>query len=443
MSSFAAIRSATAAIDEIAKATGRLSIEALPTIDPSILDAMKGVPDDYLSRVELAKLAGAMPEPGVLEQLAELQPQLDAWDEAVSAHARADRERAELIGSTLAQQAAEHARLLDGTLSQFEDIRSPALDSYYRMMEHDFRETRERMLRGSDMAAELVESINRRSADSWTVIQQTIDSVSRVTDFARIRESLAFDAIEEQMRTLRESWDRDVRAWHDMDSLAGSVASMAELLRSSEITAHAGALAVNGFEIDRQELEQFLAGEDALREIRLEKLAELIAAQKDPRRQATYVAVLLFLLQMLVQFVVGIASSKTERAWSEGASQRKNAVRTMRSAVEQRASRAIDKGVPLALLARYRLVTASKLIVRSKPTRDSRPLGVLQLGDVVLHVSTVKRSWALVEWVPEGDDLRVRGWVFARYLDKLRLPRNPPTELASDPQQDLEPVACH
>lgn len=430
MATFEALRPDTSALEEAAKAARGYVTDILPTIDKSIVDAVKGLPDDYLSRVEIAKLGGSMPETRDLSQMAGLA----AWDKTAGAQIRSALEAGEVAGSALARQAEDYSRLVDRTAGLYEAVQPLALDSFSRLMERELQTTKELFLRDSALA-ELAESANRRGADTWTLIQQAAESMPRISDVGWIRESLALDTIDGQMRALREVWDRDPRqALQSLDDLVGAIGDVATVLRSARITTLDGTLTVDGFEIHRGELEQFLVGEEGLRGISFEKLHELVGQQKDPQKRAWYAVVLRFLLKtVFLPFIIGIASSKVERAWSEGASQAKTAARTMRTAVEQRASQAVDKGVPRELLARYRIVTTGTLLIRAKPTRDSQRLGSLHVGDVVLLISTSKRSWALVDWSPDGDDVRVRGWVFARYLIKLRFPSSTAIKATENP----------
>ena len=321
-------------------------------------------------------------------------------------------------------------------------LQPPAVEALHRAMERDLQAPKELLLQGSAVA-DLAASVNRRSAAAWEEIQKAVESVAQLADFESLSQRLTLETIDDQMRRLRESWDR-LGPNQGLENLVGSMADTAALLRSSQVTVRDGALSIDGVAIDRQGLEQFLAGEDGLQSAGFEKLATIAAQQRDPGKRAKYVAVLLFLLKnVLLPFLLSVAASKVERAWSEGTPQQKTALRAVRQTVEQRASHAIEMGVPPQLLARYRVVTAGTLVVRTKPTRNSQPRGVLHAGDVVLYVSRAKRSWALVEWTPTGEEVRIRGWVFARHLVSLRLRTGAPTDITSDLEGAPEPIACH
>lgn len=375
-----------------------------------------------------------------------LQAPLDAYGSIE----RQVRDAFEPLGSMDALQKwiTEDLHRTDFIEAQIRDslgaLQPPVVEALHRAMERDLQASKELLLRGAAVA-DLAASVNRRSAAAWEEIQKAVESVARLADFEWLSQRLTLDTIEDQMRRLRESWDRDLRGpIHGLEDLVGSMADTAALLRSSQVTVRNGALSIDGFVIDRQGLEQLLAGEDGLQSFGFEKLPTIAAQQRDPGTRAKYVAVLLFLLKnVLLPFLLSVAASKVERAWSEGTRQQKTALRAVRQTVEQRASHAIEMGVPPQLLARYRIVTAETLVVRTKPTRNSQPRGVLHAGDVVLYVSKAKRSWALVEWTPAGEEVRIRGWVFARHLVNLRLRTGALTDITSGLEGAPEPIACH
>ncbi len=380
------------------------------------------------------------------DSFSSLRAPLDAY----SSSERQVREAFEAIGSMDALQEwitedLHRTALIQPQLREsLGTLQSPALEALHRAMERDLQASKDLLLQGSAVA-DLAASVNRRSAAAWEDIQKAVESVAQLADIEWLSQRLTLDTIDEQMRALRETWDRDVRgARRGFEDLVGSIADTAAVLSASHITIHGGTLRVDGFDIRRHELEQFLAGENGLRDVSFEKLPAFAAQEKDPEKRARYVAALLLLLRnVLLPFLVSFAASKAERTWSESASQQKATVRAVRQTVERRASRAIEIGVRPQLLARYRVVTAGTLVVRAKPTRDAKPRGLLHVGDVVLYVSRAKRSWALVEWTPAGEDVRTRGWVFARHLVKLRLRSGALTDVTSNPEFAPDLIACH
>ena len=81
----------------------------------------------------------------------------------------------------------------------------------------------------------------------------------------------------------------------------------------------------------------------------------------------------------------------------------------------------------------FRVITARHTLhVRAYPrTSDSRIVGSLELGAVVVYVREVK-DWTLIEY-QEGDAI-VEGWVYTRYARKVVLPANSvlPTDACDD-----------
>lgn len=335
------------------------------------------------------------------------------------------------------------AKLTETQFQQLiESIQPPALDSTLQAIARELQAPKDLLLQTS-AAAQLAEMVNRRSAEAWSQIQKAVYAVPRLPDVQIMRERLGLDTLDGRMRALRDSFDRDWRAaWPaGMESLVGSMAEAAAALRSFQIEGDGEELTVDGVRIDLQELEDFLAGEEDLRGIDLETLARLVRQQRIPKKKAWYVYLLIFLLNQLVAFWINVAANRS--SFSERPSEQKSIAQALRKATEQLASRAVEDGIPRQLIERYRLVTADTLIVRTKPARDSQRLGELHLGEVVLSVRRAKRSWTLVEWTPAGEDARIQGWVFSRYLKKLRLPTTAATAVTDELETDLEFVACH
>lgn len=74
----------------------------------------------------------------------------------------------------------------------------------------------------------------------------------------------------------------------------------------------------------------------------------------------------------------------------------------------------------LHLLKDYRYVTADLLNVREKPSKSSKKMGQLRLGQAVRLIKKTK-DWTLVEYVRKDTDgeIVLQGWVFQRYIDKF------------------------
>jgi len=70
-------------------------------------------------------------------------------------------------------------------------------------------------------------------------------------------------------------------------------------------------------------------------------------------------------------------------------------------------------------LSSFRLVSASVLNVRSRPSNEASILGRLQLAQVVVLFKRDK-DWSIVAWSDDENGLQLQGWVFSRYLEKFR-----------------------
>ena len=79
----------------------------------------------------------------------------------------------------------------------------------------------------------------------------------------------------------------------------------------------------------------------------------------------------------------------------------------------------IPSNVRKILKRDYRLVTASKLNVRERSSRKSKIKGTLDRWDLV-KVVIKNRNWTFIEWYDEEGECQVKGWVFTRYLMKIK-----------------------
>lgn len=418
-----AFQMSTSALEGAAKAARGPDFEGQSTLDRGILAAARSLPTDYEWRAELARLASAVPKEIELNLLATLQPQAVAWRDIFEVQDRLAGEAAAAAAKLLHLEATRVDSLLATAKSALETIHPPALDAFREAMARDLQATRFLLVNDSAISA-VAAAVNEASGNAWRQITEGVDAFRRARDLFPRDQDFTLDTIESQASALRDSWRVGLQgSGRSFDDLVRILSEAASVLHTSQIDTKSSALMIDGHAIDRYELQQFLTADTDLRGFSIEALAEAVAKQLEPRKKARYVVVLIFAIyQVLIPLLVNIAATKIERSWYEDATERKAAARAAKEAVELRTSQAVENGVPPYLLAGYRLVTVGALSVRAKPTRNSRQLGSLHLGDVVLLVDTSKRSWTLVEWAPEGDEARIRGWVFSRYLMRLRLP---------------------
>lgn len=66
-----------------------------------------------------------------------------------------------------------------------------------------------------------------------------------------------------------------------------------------------------------------------------------------------------------------------------------------------------------------RIVSATCLNVRKKNSRKSAILGKIYLGNVVTFIER-RKNWTLIEWASEDNELIIKGWVYSRYLEKVK-----------------------
>ncbi|KIV58565.1 hypothetical protein AM501_05360 [Aneurinibacillus migulanus] len=70
------------------------------------------------------------------------------------------------------------------------------------------------------------------------------------------------------------------------------------------------------------------------------------------------------------------------------------------------------------VLKPYRFVNTTELNLREGPTKKSRIMGSLSLGELV-RVIKKKNDWTLIEWKSQDEELVIQGWVYTRYLSKF------------------------
>ena len=292
-------------------------------------------------------------------------------------------------------------------------------------------------------------------AESWQEqVRKALEPLARVPDLRTIADQFGLGTLEAEARSMVDRLARDQKQWFaEFEALARPMADAAAILASLHVSAYARGITVDGVEVDMAEVQRFLEVEGVLDlpdkalasaaplaaiNAKLDHLIALVQKLPGGQARSRAVVALWILLQVLWQLILnaggGVAGAALYDKWKESKAQRKVLVRAVEHQVADNAARILEQGaIPREVLARYRLVTAGTLIIRARPTRHSARVGELHLGDVVWTVRTHARSWTLVEW-RDGEDVRVRGWVFSRYLERLALP----PALAVEPVRELE-----
>jgi hypothetical protein len=71
------------------------------------------------------------------------------------------------------------------------------------------------------------------------------------------------------------------------------------------------------------------------------------------------------------------------------------------------------------MLRDYRFVAVNSLNVRITNKKNSQLVGKLYIGQVVKIINKNK-NWSLVEWVNDNQDVKIKGWVFTRYISRFK-----------------------
>lgn len=70
------------------------------------------------------------------------------------------------------------------------------------------------------------------------------------------------------------------------------------------------------------------------------------------------------------------------------------------------------------MVHKLRIIKVNSLNVRQRPQRNSKKIGVLYVGQIVILLEK-RRNWSLVVYNDESNKITIQGWVFTRYLKKL------------------------
>ncbi len=70
-------------------------------------------------------------------------------------------------------------------------------------------------------------------------------------------------------------------------------------------------------------------------------------------------------------------------------------------------------------LNHLRIITAKNIEVRSKASRKSEFIAYLKFGEIVFVINNI-RDWSYIQKLNEDGDIIIQGWVFSRYLKKIK-----------------------
>lgn len=258
----------------------------------------------------------------------------------------------------------------------------------------------------------------------WAQLEKTNWFEEITAPFKAFRSQLETSDIAKQLASVQEQLLHN-SSYRQVQRLLNAFELTANAVGRTDISLKEERLIVDEVPVDFQQVEELFHTEedpaDPLQwlEALLRKLIQT-AQEAAPGAKRAAAAIMLHSIWPLLVLQVD--------RWLNSPAERRQAVQQATNKAEQDATRALVQGVPREVLKRLRIVTAPTLNVRTKPSRQSPRLSELSLGSVVYAVKTTKgRDWTLVRWSSKDDDqVQVQGWVFTRYLKKLRVPRTVP-----------------
>ncbi len=141
----------------------------------------------------------------------------------------------------------------------------------------------------------------------------------------------------------------------------------------------------------------------------LNNLIYEIRAQKDPAIQKL---LMWFICPLIIAVIVSFLNPVVDYHVKSYLNEDK---RSLSKKIESKVAASADDSV----LTDFRYVSADVLNVRYSASRKAETVGYLHFGYAVIVIDRQK-SWTLVEWSDPDSEIRIRGWVFSRYLAKFK-----------------------
>ena len=274
--------------------------------------------------------------------------------------------------------------------------------------------------------------------DPMKEFRESMKAMQLQDPMKEFRESLKVIQRYDPMREFRESLDllkanTLIYEWSRSVSLANSLTSITEVV---------SALSDDRWQISSEDINciQFVEGGDVICEgqairneslsrlanellgnaysaadegigVRLNIIIERLDRLRDPIHQK--------LLQWIVYpLIVGLAISFVNPVADHYV--KKQLTASERKAVLKDVSRCFASFTADApSVSGFKIVSVEILNVRRGKSTNSSVVGALYLGDIV-EVIEKGRKWTLVEWRGTEDNASLRGWVFSRYLKRIR-----------------------
>ena len=137
----------------------------------------------------------------------------------------------------------------------------------------------------------------------------------------------------------------------------------------------------------------------------LNNLIDEIRAQKDPAIQKL---LMWFICPLIIALIVSFLNPVVDYHVKSYLNEDR---RSLSKKIESKVAASVDDRV----LTDFRYVSADVLNVRYSASRKAETVGYLHFGYAVIVIDRQK-SWTLVEWSDPDSEIRIKGWVFSRYL---------------------------
>lgn len=141
----------------------------------------------------------------------------------------------------------------------------------------------------------------------------------------------------------------------------------------------------------------------------LNNLIDEIRAQKDPAIQKL---LMWFIYPLIIAVIISFLNPVVDYHVKSYLNEDK---RSLSKKIESKVAASVDDSV----LTNFRYVSADVLNVRYSASRKAETVGYLHFGYAVIVIDRQK-SWTLVEWNDTDSGIRIKGWVFSRYLAKFK-----------------------
>lgn len=141
----------------------------------------------------------------------------------------------------------------------------------------------------------------------------------------------------------------------------------------------------------------------------LNNLVDEIRAQKDPAIQKLLIW---FIYPLVIAVIVSFLNPIVDYHIKSYLNEDK---RSLSKKIELKAAASVDG----SFLTDFRYVSADVLNVRYSASKKAGIVGYLYFGYAVIVIEREK-SWTLIEWNDPDSEIRIKGWVFSRYLAKFK-----------------------